>query len=236
MKKLLSALLLLSLLLSLLACGKEETTTAAPSTTTNTTTTTNNNNTTTTTTSPSTTQGSQTTTPAPAKTVYDLLRELAKESYREVDVAISTTAEGITLHASYQLTATKVSYSVERLAKLPTDGTADHLPENGKIILAGTVAAEKGKPTYIAEIDTTLPACDDIAGQFDYSEKHFNSITQSEGVFSATVNAPEAFLGADSQISHMEICITYTPDALSTLTLTYFTPTATVSVVYTFTK
>lgn len=227
MKKLLSALLLLSLLLSLLACGKEETTTAAPSTTTNTTTTT---------TSPSTTQGSQTTTPAPAKTVYDLLRELAKESYREVDVAISTTAEGITLHASYQLTATKVSYSVEQLAKLPTDGTADHLPENGKIILAGTVAAEKGKPTYIAEIDTTLPACDNIAGQFDYSEKHFNSITQSEGVFSATVNAPEAFLGADSQISHMEICITYTPDALSTLTLTYSTPTATVSVVYTFTK
>ena len=227
MKKYLLLLVLFSLLLCVVSCGEEQTTPPPTSTTAQSTTATS--------TTAGSTATSTTTPPPPAKTVYDVLSALAQVPYSAVSIAISTTSGGITLLSRYHCTEAEVAYSVEQLAKLPTDGNLDNLSLSDKITLSGTAKRESGKPTYIDAIGVTIPTCTQLATGFDISPRQFSGVSEEEGKFSAVLTSPQDFLGTDVEILSATIQIIYTPAAISSITLSYTTPTSTVTVVYTFT-
>jgi len=145
MKKIIiSAILIFAILANIVACNNKSTTegtsTAQTTETTKTTQTTQSTQTTQTTQSTQTAQTTQTTqstqttqttqkpqNPDTDKTVYEVLQNLSKQNYGKIKLNITTLTGDIQLNAEYILTNSNVSYAVEQLNMLPTDGKLDNL-------------------------------------------------------------------------------------------------------------
>ena len=178
---------------------------------------------------PTTTQSS-----APQKTVYETLSELAQKEYSRVCLDIDTTAAQMTLHSRFVFQAEKVSYAVEQMNKLPTDGNLENIPMADKHTVTGELSAQKGQDVFIEDLGIALPSYDRLASSFDFNESYFeNAVIQSDS-FCADVIAPADFLGISEEITSLGVQISFTASALTCVSLQYQTPSASVVMVYTF--
>lgn len=217
MKKIIIALILmLALLMSFVACSDGNT----------------NEN--------SNTEGSsQQTTPQPPypeKTVYDTLNELSKQNYSKILLNITTLTGDIELGANYVLKATNITYSIEQLNLLPTDGDLSNTSSNYKSTIQGTATVENGKVTKLDNVEVDIPEYDELKGAFEFKDSYFKNIQKENGKFSADVISVAEFLGNNRDISNMKVIVEYNSSAFQKITITYKTTNSTVTTVYEFEK
>jgi len=170
------------------------------------------------------------------KTACEVLQYLSSQSYSKVKLNITTITGDIKLVAEYILTKNKVSYSVEQLNMLPTDGKLDNLSPEYKKTLTGTAVIENGKVTQFNGDKVSIPDYDELTGAFDFKEGYFKNIKTADGEFSADVVSASNFLGTNKNVSDMKIEVKYNTSAIEKITLTYKTVNSTVTTVYEFTK
>jgi len=204
---------MLALLMSFVACGKGDSN-GTPS----------NEDTT-----PPVTQPSE-----PEKTVYDELNGFIKQSYKKIQLDITTLTGDVELKANYALTANKVDYSIEQLNLLPSDGNLDNVSPDYKTTIQGSATIENGKVTSFDGEAANLPEYDELKGAFDFKESYFKNIQTENGKFTADVANATAFIGTDKSISDMKIVVEYSDYAFQKITLTYQTSNSTVTTVYVF--
>lgn len=168
------------------------------------------------------------------RSVYDILGAFAKQSYGKVTLDITTLTGDFTLSANYSLTANEVTYSVERLNMLPTDGNFENVSSDYKQTLSGTATIENGEVTTLDGESVTLPSYDELEGNFDFKESNFKNVAVSEGRFSAEVVSASAFMGTDKSLHNMKIIVEYNDVMLQKITITYNTSNSNVTSVYVF--
>ena len=181
---------------------------------------------------------SEQTTPTPeaVKTTYDILNELATQNYSKVKLDISTVTGEVELKASYTLTGSEVSYSVEQLNFLPSDGNIENVSPDYKVILSGSATVENGKITKIDGEAVSIPSYDELKGAFNFAESNFKNVQIENGKITADVVSSSEFLGIDRTINSMKITVEYTDSALQKITITYNTINSAVTTVYEFEK
>ena len=178
------------------------------------------------------------TTPNPevVKTTYDILNELATQSYSKVKLDISTVTGDVELKASYTLTGLEVSYSVEQLNLLPSDGNIENVSPDYKVTLSGSATVENGKITKIDDEAISIPSYDELKGAFNFTESNFKNIQIENGKITADVVSSSEFFGTNKTINNMKITVEYTDSALQKITITYNTINSAVTTVYEFEK
>ena len=170
------------------------------------------------------------------KTVYEVLNDLSKQNYSKIELNITTLTGDIQLSASYVLTAHKVSYSVEQLNMLPTDGNFSNMSPEYKTTLAGTATVENGKVTKIDGDKVSVPEYAELKGSFDFKESYFRNVKSDDGEFSADIVYASGFLGTDKNIRGLKIEVKYTFSAIEKITMVYQTANSTVTTIYEFEK
>ena len=214
MKKIIiSIILMLALLMSFVACDNGDSN-GTPS----------NGNTT-----PPVTQPSD-----PEKTVYDVLNDFTKQSYKKIQLDITTLTGDIELKANYALTANKVDYSIEQLNLLPSDGNLDNISPDYKTTIQGAATIENGKVTKLDDEAVNLPEYDELKGAFDFKESYFKNVQVENGKFIADVANATAFIGTNKSISDMKIVVEYNDTTFQKVTITYKTSNSAVTTVYVF--
>lgn len=174
--------------------------------------------------------------PTPEETVYNTLDRLAKNNYSEIKITTSVKTGDIELTANYILTDTNVTYSVEQMSMLPTDGVLDNVSAADKIVLSGTATVKDGAVLTLDGASVNLPAYDELKGAFNFKEDYFSNVKEEGGKFSADVSAPADFLGTAKLLSNLKIEVEYNSNAITKLTLVYTTANSAVTTVYLFKK
>lgn len=172
----------------------------------------------------------------PLGSVYELLSKLSAQSYSKVNLDITTVTGDITLNAGYILTEKNITYSIERLNMLPTDGTLDNALPDYKKTITGTAVVENGVITSFDGEAVTLPTYDELKGAFHFSESNFQNVIEGEGTFAAHVVSPLDLLGTERELSDMEIYVEYDSTSLRKVTISYKTAGSVVTVRYDFEK
>lgn len=170
------------------------------------------------------------------ETVYTTLSELAKVPYSQVALSTVIKTADAELTAQYVLTKTTVTYAIEQMSKLPTDGVLNNTPATSKTVLSGTATVENGKVIALDGTSVELPEYDELKGEFNFKESFFKNVTEAGNKFSADVNNPEKFLNTTKKVENMKIEVEYTSDAITKIVLTYNTENATVTSTYAFSK
>lgn len=175
--------------------------------------------------------------PTVTKTVYELLDSLAKQDYSKIEIDVVTQSDFAQLCANYVLTQTDVTYSIEQLNLLPSDGNVENLPENYKTTVTGTALVKDGE---IVEFDgdqrIAFPSYNVLKGGFHFDPSNFKDVVVQEDSFSASVISPSRFYGTDIDVEDLRIGVDYSQSAMQRITVTYQTKNAAVETVYTFTK
>ena len=170
------------------------------------------------------------------KTVYEVLNDLSKQNYSKIELNITTLMGDIQLSASYVLTAHKVSYSVEQLNMLPTDGNFSNMSPEYKTTLTGTATVENGKITKLDGDKVSISEYSELKGSFYFKENNFRNIKAADGEFSADIVSASEFLGTGKNISSLKIEVKYNSSAIEKITMVYQTANSTVTTVYEFEK
>lgn len=173
-------------------------------------------------------------TPEVTKTTYDILNELASKSYSQIELNISTATGDIELMASYVLTNTEVTYAVEQLNLLPSDGNIENISPDHKVTLSGSATLENGRITKIDGEAVSLPSYDELTGAFNFTENNFRNVRKDHGKIAADVISASEFLEIDKTINDMRITVEYSSSALQKITITYNTINSAVEMVYEF--
>ena len=181
-----------------------------------------------------TTGGNQGNSPSATQTVYEKLDGFAAQSYRKIKLDITTVTGDIELSASYTLTKSDVTYSVEQLSLLPTDGNLTGVSPDHKMVLTGTAKIVNGKVTAFDGQSVTLPSYKELKGGFHFDESNLKNAVVKNNSLTADVISPSVFYGADVSAENMKIEAEYTEAALSRVTVTYSTEHSTVTSVYVF--
>lgn len=170
------------------------------------------------------------------KTLYDKLNEFAEQTYREIVLEVTAITGDVVLYARYTLTAETVTYSIDRLNMLPTDGNLDGATPEWKTTVTGTATVENGTVKTLDGEAVELPSYEELKGTFTFKQEYFQNIETKSGSFSADVSSVAEFLGTEASISNVKIEVEYATQALKRITLTYQTEHSTVTTVYEFTK
>ena len=175
-------------------------------------------------------------TPQQEKTVYETLNDLSNQNYDKVNLNITTLTNDTKLSAFYVMTADEVSYSIEQLNLLPTDGDFSNLNPSYKSTIKGYATIANGKVVKMDNDNINLPAFEELKGQFIFNENYFTNVIVENGYFSADVTSPSGFLGTNKDVRDMKIVVNYEDSALQKITITYKTSISDVTNEYTFTK
>ena len=177
----------------------------------------------------------QDTDPPITQTVYGLLDSLAGKKYSTVKINISTVTDFAELHSEYVLTQSNVTYSIERLNLLPSDGNVTNLPSNYKTTVSGYALVENGQVVELdGDKDVTLPSYDELKGNFNFDESNFKNAVVGANCFEAEVISAAQFYGANVDMSDLKVQVEYTETALTKIIISYSTANATVQTVYVF--
>ena len=211
MKKIISFILILALLVCMAACSKPK--------------------------NPAQTTGSSVSggdQPSVTQTVYEKLDDLAEIHYQKVELDIVTVTGDIQLSASYTLTKNNVSYSVEQLNLLPSDGNLTGVSPDCKTVLTGTAKIVNGKVTEFDGQSVALPSYKELKGNFNFAENNLKNVVTKNNSLTADVVSPSVFYGSELSVQNMKIHVEYTETALGKITVTYQTANSTVTAVYAF--
>lgn len=170
------------------------------------------------------------------ETVYTKLNDLSKKTYSRVALNISTTTDGITLGSSYVLMDNYVSYSVEQLNLLPSDGILSGQPSRYKQELSGTARIRDGQIIQFDGDVVYLPSYEELTGGFHYHESYFKNVSDGEGRFEAEVISISGLTGADINVSNAKISVDYNDTSLKRIIISYNTDLSYVNIVYQFTQ
>ena len=174
--------------------------------------------------------------PSDKQTVYERLDNMADKSYASVKVSIITTTDTAQLSANYVLTQTNVSYSIEQLNILPTDGNITGASSDFKTTLSGTAKVVNGKLVSVDGENVSLPSYSELKGNFSFDEKNFKNAVVGNDSLKADVISPSDFYGTSVDAKEMSIEVTFSNDSLIRVTVTYKTENASVKTVYDFTS
>ncbi len=156
------------------------------------------------------------------KTVYEVLNELAKKLPAGVRLTVTTVVDGNTLTGTYEYAAQTdgytVTYSYEKLNAIEVSDDGIVVPSESKSTVSGESTAATAMPNI------------------EFAESYFTDFTDTQGSVTATVTNIGAFMkDADFEGENMGITLSYTSQAITSLTVTYTTATAQVTRVYAFT-
>ena len=126
---------------------------------------------------PEPTPGGDTTTPTPpppvTETIYDKLDDFADLNYQQIKLSIVTVTGDIQLSANYTLTPSNVSYSVEQLNMLPSNGDLTGISPEYKTTHTGYAKIVDGNVTELDGEGVTLPSFVELKGSFSFAESNF---------------------------------------------------------------
>ena len=169
------------------------------------------------------------------KTVYEKLGELAAKNYQQIKLSIITVKNSdVELAAIYTLTEQSVSYTVEQLNKLPTDGNLAGVSPDFKSVYTGSAKIVGGEVTELDGSPVTVPSYDELKGNFNFDADNFEGVSESENMFSASVKSPSDFYGAEVEAVNMKVKVQFTESALTKITITYHLNGAKVTTTYEF--
>ena len=189
---------------------------------------------------PEPTPGGDTTPPTPTptppvtETIYDKLDDFADLIYQQIKLSIVTVTGDIQLSANYTLMQSNVSYSVEQLNMLPSNGDLTGISPEYKTTHTGYAKIVDGKVTELDGEEVTLPSYDELKGNFSFAESNFKNVTTQGNSLSADVNSPSSFYGSTVNVQNMKVTVEYTETALSKIVITYQTANSTVTTTYEF--
>ena len=163
--------------------------------------------------------GSDKTDPPPTPdhtiSVYELLNSLVEKDYSAVKVDIVTTTGFASLNSNYVLAQSVVTYSIERLNLLPSDGNLTDLSPDFKKVTSGYAQINNGQIVEVdGNKDVTLPSYNELKGNFNFDESNFANVVLADGSFEADVVSPSQFYGADVDISNVKVKVEYTNTSL----------------------
>lgn len=170
------------------------------------------------------------------KTVWEILQELSQKQYSKVKLDIQTVTGDIELNANYILTNNDVTYSVEQLNLLPSDGDLTNVSQNHKTTILGTATIKNGKVEKFDGKAVDIPTYNELKGAFNFKESNFKNVKIENGKLTADVTSVSNFMGTSKNLSNMKIVVTYNDTALQKLEIIYNTTNSTVTTVYEFTK
>ena len=173
-------------------------------------------------------------TPNVTETVYDKLDKFADLKYQQIKLAVVTVTGGIQLSANYTLTENNVTYSVEQLNMLPSNGDLTGVSPEYKTTYTGYAKIVDGKVTELDGEGVTLPSYDELKGNFSFAESNFKNVTTQGNSFSADVVSPSNFYGSTVNVQNMKVIVEYTETAFSKMVITYQTANSTVTTTYEF--
>ncbi|MBQ7343727.1 MAG: hypothetical protein IJW53_03060 [Clostridia bacterium] len=166
--------------------------------------------------------------------VWETLQSLSEKKYSSVKLSIKTVTGNIELESDYTLMDSEVTYSVERLNLLPTDGNLGDASSSYKTTYTGVATVKDGKVETIAGEAVSIPSYDELKGSFNFREKNFEGVKDENGRFEANVLSPTDFLGSSVDMRDMRITVTYNNNSLQKLEITYVLKDSTVTTVYEF--
>jgi hypothetical protein len=172
--------------------------------------------------------------PAATETIYDKLDDFADLTYQQIKLTIVTVTGDIQLSANYTLTQSNVSYSVEQLNMLPSNGDLTGISPEYKTTHTGYAKIVDGKVTELDGEGITLPSYDELKGNFSFAESNFKNVTTQGNSLSADVDSPSSFYGSTVNVQNMKVIVEYTETALSKITISYKTALSTVTAKYNF--
>jgi len=174
-------------------------------------------------------------TPPVTPTIYEKLDSFADKDYQKIKLDITTVTGDVELSSSYTLTDSNVTYRIEQLNTLPTDGSLTGVSSSYKTDEIGTAKIVDGKVTRFDGKAVTLPSYDELKGSFSFEESNFKNAVNQTFSFSADVISPSSFYGSDVSVQNMKVKVEYTGSAFSRIIITYNTELSTVTVTYGFT-
>lgn len=183
-----------------------------------------------------TTDGNITASPSAAvtETTYDKLDYLTNLNYQQIRLTIVTVTGDIQLSANYILTQNYVSYSVEQLNMLPSNGNLTKIFPEYKTTHAGYARIVDGKVIELDGEGVTLPSYNELKGNFNFAESNFKNVTTQSNFLSADVVSASNFYGSRVSVQNMKVTIEYTEVALSKIVITYRTANSMVTTIYEF--
>jgi hypothetical protein len=170
------------------------------------------------------------------KEIWEKLQELSQQKYNKVNLNIKTVTGDIELNANYTLSNTDVTYSVEQLNLLPSNGDMTNVSPNAKTTLSGSAIIKNGRVEKIDGKTVTIPSYNELRGVFNFKESNFKNVKMEKGKLTADVSSVFGFMGTSQNLRNMKIVVTYSDTALQKLEITYNTTNSTVTTVYEFTK
>ena len=172
--------------------------------------------------------------PPVIETIYDKLDDFANLDYQQIKLSVITVTGDIQLSANYTLTQSYVSYSIERLNMLPSNGDLTGVSPEYKTTHTGYAKIVDGKVTELDGEGVTLPSYDELKGNFSFAESNFKNVTTQGNSFSADVVSPSSFYGSTVNVQNMKVTVEYTETALNKIVITYQTANSTVTTTYEF--
>ena len=172
--------------------------------------------------------------PHATETIYDKLDDFADLNYQKIKLTIVTVTGDIQLSANYTLTQSNVSYSVEQLNMLPSNGDFTGISPEYKTTHTGYAKIVDGKVTELDGEVVTLPSYDELKGNFSFAESNFKNVTTQGNSLSADIDSPSSFYGSTVNVQNMKVTVEYTETALSKIVITYQTANSTVMATYEF--
>ena len=169
------------------------------------------------------------------QTICEQLDVFADKSYKSVNLCVVTTTKDDKLQANYVLTQDSVSYSVENLNTLPTNGDLTGISPEYKSTYEGTAKIVGGKITELDGDDVSLPSYDELKGNFNFDESNLTNVVVQGNKLTADAISPASFLGSMVDAQDVKIEVEYTASSLSKVTITYQTAKSTVLIRYEFT-
>ena len=174
-------------------------------------------------------------TPPPVtQTIYEKLDRFADLNYQQIKLSIITVTGNMELSANYTLKQSNVSYSVEQLNMLPSNGDLTGISPEYKTTHSGYAKIVDGKVTELDGEEVPLPSYDELKGNFSFAESNFKNVTMQGNSLSADVDSPSSFYGSTVNVQNMKITVEYTATALSKIVITYQTANSTVTTTYEF--
>ena len=172
--------------------------------------------------------------PETSENVWETLQKLSQKQYDEVKLDIQTVTDDIVLNASYILANSHVTYSIEQLNLLPSNGDLTNALPEYKTTFSGLAIIKDGKVDKIDGDVVDIPSYDELVGNFNFQESNFKNIEIEEGKLTAEVASVFGFIGTHKNVSNMKIVITYSDIALQKMEITYNTINSMVTTVYEF--
>ena len=166
---------------------------------------------------------------------YDKISELHSAVGNKVAVSVITENLGAILKADYAIDGELITYTVEKLNMLPSDGDINKLPDSMISTYTGTAHInENGELVDDSDGEVALPEGTALAGNMDFSPDNFENGKRSPYGFEGNVKSVQDFLGVDLTVNSMSVKVDYTDSGISTIVLNYTKGSAKITITYKF--